>query len=92
MSLATISRSSDPLFSQLQLSEARFLIRFASGALTEKERSALSEFVNDNSAEEAAQRRGNITRGGIWMAQKSGLRKMRKRLTSIGIHSVREIL
>jgi hypothetical protein len=75
-----------------RLSEVRLLLRFASGALTESERAALQWLVNDIGIREAARRQGNITQGGIWMAQQSGLKKMRKRLVSIGIRSVEEIL
>lgn len=84
--------SAEAAINDAKLAEARLLIRFASGVLTDTERAALSAFVGEMSEREAAVSRGNITRSGIWMARQSGLRKMRRRLESIGIRSVEQIL
>jgi hypothetical protein len=83
---------SEAVFAAAELSEARVLLRFASEVLTDTERAALSALATEMPGRQAAASRGNITRGGIWMAQQSGLRKMRRRLESLGIKSVEQVL
>lgn len=80
------------ILARAQLAEVRLLLRFASARLTKTERVALSAFVAGVSDRTAAAEVGNITRAGIWMAQQSGLRKMRRRLEMLGITSASDLL
>ena len=69
------------------LADARLILRFAASVLTPSEKAALSVLAIDADSSEkdqAAAERG-ITRGGLWMAKASGLRKMRRRLAQLGI-------
>jgi len=76
---------------QAQLGEIRTLLRFASGPLTDNERAALSDWLAGISLIETA-RELHITRGGVWMIQRSAMRKMRVRLESLGVRSVQQVL
>jgi hypothetical protein len=76
-----------------ECAEAAVMIRWASSALNSTERYALSAWVNEVPQRDAAQLCPvPITRGGIHMAQKSGLKKLRRRLQSLGFYSSAELL
>jgi hypothetical protein len=82
----------EALLARAKVAEARLLLRYAASGLNETERLAIRAFMADVSATDAARAHGRITRGGIWMAQQSGLVKMRQALAQLGIESVEQIL
>ncbi len=74
-----------------QLAETKLLLRWASACLSPTERLALSAFVHGIPMSEAAAV-GGITRGGVWMAQQSGFKKLRRKLRTLGIESSKALL
>ncbi len=71
--------------------EARQVLRWAAQSLNPTELVALSSFALGLSLQHVADRCG-ITRGGAWMAQQSGLERMRRKLLILGITSSGDLL
>ncbi len=71
--------------------DARLLIRWAGMGLSHRERAALEAFASDVPLASIAPALG-LSRGGVWMAYKSGLRKMKRRLAVAGIRSTADLL
>lgn len=69
-----------------EITEARLLLRWAASNLTETERLAVTSWLAEETLVEACIGSG-VTRGGIWMARQSAIRKMRERLEILGIRS-----
>ena len=74
-----------------ELMEIRLLLRFAGSRLNPTERFALTCLAQDTTLKDGA-REGGISPGGIWMAQRSGLKKMRRRLETLGIKSADDLI
>ena len=74
-----------------ELMEIRLLLRFAGSRLNPTERFALTCLVQETPLRDGA-REGGISPGGIWMAQRSGLKKMRRRLEMLGIKSANDLI
>lgn len=79
------------IYAGAEKSDVALLLRWAAGDLSDIERFAVSAWLNEMTEREAARIAG-ITRGGVWMARRSGLRKMRARLEKAGIRSIVEVL
>ena len=75
-----------------RLDEARLLLRYAANQLSEIERLAAEGFARDIPQRDLARPEIGFRRGAIYYAQHRALRKMRARLESIGIRSVRQVL
>jgi len=73
------------------IADARLLIRWAAQELNRTERGALEAFVADIPLAHVAPGLG-VTRGGVWMARESALRKMRARLALAGITSTSDLI
>ncbi len=73
--------------------EARLLLRWAAADLTRTQRAAVESFAAGRpvSLDDLARELG-VSRGGMWMAEQAGFKKMRRRLEMLGIHSTEELL
>ncbi len=71
--------------------EARQVLRWAAQSLNPTELVALSSYALGLTLQDVADECG-ITRGGAWMAQQSGLERMRRKLLILGITSSEDLL
>jgi hypothetical protein len=71
--------------------EASLYLRWAAEGLNPTERAALDAYALDLPLSHVAGQLG-VTRGGAWMAQQSGLARMRRRLVALGITSAEDLL
>lgn len=79
------------LHARAERSEANLVLSWAASELTKTERIAIEGYLIDEPEVVTGERIG-LTRGGIWMAKQSALRKIRKRLTTLGIKSTRQLI
>lgn len=73
-----------------EIAEARMLIRWAATDLTKSQRAAVMSWLDGESDVVTAIEQG-LTRGGVWMARQSAIRKMRRRFEMLGIHSSHDL-
>ncbi len=71
--------------------ETRQLLRWAAQALTATEKAALTGLALERTQRETASGLP-VTRGAVFMAQQSGLAKMRRRLHAVGIRRAEDLL
>lgn len=80
-----------PQLRSAQLGEARLVLRFAAGKLNRTERAAIHAFLCGVTDDRAGVELG-ITGGGVFMARKAALRKLRKRLELLGVRSAADLV
>jgi DNA-directed RNA polymerase specialized sigma24 family protein len=71
--------------------EARLILRLAAARLNDTERMAIEAMLTGESERQAGLQAGR-SRGAVWMAKQSGLRKLRNQLQRWGFRSSADFL